>query len=142
MPPMSAQFEFRVRGLVVSAIALALAVLTGCSGVDQCQVTGRVTRTDGTPVAGARVMGDPGGGGTMVYGITDGEGHFALSTGDPKTGVPPGDYQVGVVEDVGDPERPKPRTVAAKYARPASSGFSFSVAAGDDHRLDLILDPP
>ncbi|MAT69824.1 MAG: hypothetical protein CMJ58_09900 [Planctomycetaceae bacterium] len=130
------------RSLSFVAALLLWNVCSGCSSSNNAQVSGSVARADGTPLVRARVTAHPQADGATVYGTSDSQGRFRLSTGDPTTGVPPGDYRVSVAEDIGDMEQPQPPTVAAKYSSPANSGFSFSVAAGEDHELDLILDPP
>ncbi|MCA9238131.1 MAG: carboxypeptidase regulatory-like domain-containing protein [Planctomycetales bacterium] len=118
-----------------------LFVLAGCGPTDHAEVAGRVTRTDGSPLVGARVTARPIGEGKTVYGTTDNEGNYTLSTGDPTAGVQPGEYEVGISENTGDPERRQKPTIAAKYGNPATSGLTLSVDLGEHKTFDIVVEP-
>ena len=129
------------RLIVGVALSAVLFLSTGCSGSHNAEVTGTVTRSDGSPLVNARISARSQGDGKTVYGTTDGEGRYSLSTGDPTAGVPPGDYQVGISEDLGDAEQQKPSTIAAKYVNPSKSGLAFSVAVGEQKTFDIVVEP-
>lgn len=121
---------------------LAVAVASGCGRGDVGAVSGRVLGPGGGPLAKARVTATSTGGGKTVYGTTDADGNFSLSTGNPTEGVPPGDYRVGVVEDLGDPELHRKPSIDRKYGNAATSGITVSVAAGDEKTLNIELGTP
>jgi hypothetical protein len=131
--------------VIVSSRLCWLAVLlpmAGCGEADTARVTGTVLRQDGTPVAGARVIARSDETGQTVYGQTDTNGHFELSTAQVGAGVPPASYTMTIAEDPGDREQRRAATIAAKYSNHSRSGLNFRVAAGERKRLDLRLDPP
>ncbi|MBX3432547.1 MAG: carboxypeptidase regulatory-like domain-containing protein [Pirellulales bacterium] len=115
-------------------------VAAGCGGRNTGKVTGRVIGPDGAPLVRARVTAAPVGEGKTVYGTTDAEGRYSLSTGNPDEGVPAGEYRVGVVEDLGDPELHKQPTIPRRYGNPAMSGIGFEVAAGESKTLEITLE--
>jgi hypothetical protein len=114
--------------------------MPGCGGSSTGTVHGTVLHSDGSPLVGARVIARSAAGET-AYGTTDANGRFELgaASGD---GVPPGDYDVIVLEDRGDPDSRQSLTVAAKYRDPEKSGLAVSVQPGESQPLNLTLDPP
>jgi hypothetical protein len=132
----------RLRLLLVSLLAASLSSATlGCSRSNVARVSGTVLRKDGTPVSGVRVIARSDETGKMGNGQTDGDGHYELGTEKMGDGIPPGDYSVIVVEDLGDEHTRRPATIATKYAKPSTSGLKVSVRAGEKTVLDMSLDP-
>ena len=72
-------------------------------------------------------------------GTTAEDGAFTLTTPDQGSGLPPGDYGVVLSEAGGDWDRPAPKKVPAKYSNAATSGVSFTAAAGENVVLDIIV---
>src|SRR6058998_3944863 len=64
--------------------ALAVALWAGAAWAQSGTVSGTVTDSTGAPVSGAEVRVD----GTMIHGLTDGQGRFTLS------GVPAGSQTI------------------------------------------------
>jgi Carboxypeptidase regulatory-like domain len=130
----------RLVAFVGSRFALLLAlVVTGCGGSERANVTGKLTHRDGSPLVGARVIATSGDTGASVYGNTDGYGAFELSIPE-EDGVPPGSYEVVVIEDRGDMDNRVKPTIASKYRNASTSGISFSVESGESENLELTLD--
>ncbi len=77
----------------------------------------------------------------MANGQTDASGHYELGTEKVGDGVPPGDYYVIVLEDLGDERVRRPATIVTKYAKPSTSGLKMSVTAGEKKAFDMSLDP-
>ena len=122
--------------------AQSLIAIAGCGSSDRANVTGTLLRKDGTPLVGARVIARSPETGESAYGITDSEGRFELGAAAESGGIPPGGYEVLIVEDRGDPDHRKPLSIAAKYRDPSASGLKVNVTAGEQAELNLTLDPP
>jgi hypothetical protein len=118
-----------------------LLTLTGCGDPDTGQVHGTVLKTNGSPLAGARVVARSVATGRSVYGTTDSDGRFELGAASGE-GVPAGDYDVIVLEDRGDADSRRQPTVAARYRDPAKSSLRLSVLPGEAQSINLTLDPP
>lgn len=121
---------------------LLLPVMTGCSSSDRATVTGSVHLQDGSPLVGARVVGTSQSTGKTVYATTNQEGRFTLTAGNADEGIPAGDYEVAIIENIGrgDTDQPVRRKVPRKYSNVATSGLSFSVESSEHKTLDLSLD--
>jgi hypothetical protein len=113
----------------------------GCGRSNVATVNGTVLRKDKTPVSGARVIARSEETGKSANGQTDANGLYKLGTEKMGDGIPPGDYYVIVLEDLGDEHTRRPSTVAAKYAKPSTSGLKLSVRAGEKTVFDMSLDP-
>jgi len=115
----------------------------GCGRTsDRGFVSGTIQTHNGTPLKAASVIAVSSETGKSAYGTTDQSGHFELGVASKGNGIAHGDYNVGVVEDRGDPDNRRPPTIAAKYRDPASSGIKLNVTAGESKELNLKLDPP
>jgi hypothetical protein len=121
-------------GLAV-LVVVALAVCPGCGPAgdipDLGQVTGTVT-LDGKPLAGARVLFEPQGGGAMSNGMTDSSGKYEMwYTADVK-GAALGKHVVRIET----PPNPDPETGETPPALPAKynteSTLTADVKAGDN----------
>jgi hypothetical protein len=121
--------------------AFVLTVVAGCGG-DRATVTGKLLRKDGAPLVGARVIATSAESGKSAYGTTDQHGEFELGVSEQGDGVPPGSYEIMIVEDRGDPDNRRPATIAAKYRESSRSGLELNVTAGDIVELNATLDPP
>jgi hypothetical protein len=80
--------------------------------------------------------------GKSAYGRTDDAGHFELGVGENGDSIPPGNYDVIIVEDRGDPDNRRPPAIAAKYGDARTSGLQVSVEEGETNQLNVTLDPP
>lgn len=114
----------------------------GCGGQGRTTVTGRVTRTDGSPVVGARVVARCPDKGISARGRTDANGEYELGGLKQGDGVEPGEYVVIVSEDRGSWDNPRPRTVSAKYEVASASGLTLTVEPGKSITYDLVLEQP
>lgn len=125
------------------AVVILLAItLAGCSTSDRVTVSGTVTRSDGTPVAGARVVFRSPETGKSARAITDDQGDYDLGTVNQGDGIHPGGYYIVVVEDRGSIENPRPRTFHEKYERPNTSGLVLRIKEGESTTFDMELDLP
>ncbi|HJQ80759.1 MAG TPA: carboxypeptidase-like regulatory domain-containing protein [Lacipirellulaceae bacterium] len=128
-----------------SWVALALIfvpMVAGCGRSEHAAVSGTLLRRGGTPLVGARIVATSRETGKSAYGTTDDAGQFELGVGENGDGIPPGDYDVIIVEDRGDPDNRRPPAIAAKYGDARSSGLQFSAEAGELKQLNITLDPP
>lgn len=128
------------RLLTASATLTLFALITaGCGGSSRAQVSGTVTRQDGSPLVNARVIARSEEGKT-ANGATDTQGHYSLGVELPGDGVPPGKFSVAIVEQFADEDVATSPTIASKYSRPNTSGLSFEVAAGEIKTFDMTLE--
>jgi hypothetical protein len=127
---------FAFRTVAVSCLLLAV----GCSSSDIATVSGQVLRHDGTPIAGAQLTARSAESGTWASGMTDSEGRYSLSRAANEPGVTPGSYDVIIVEDRGDVDGPRVRTIPKKYGDAATSGLTFAAEAGQTIVFDIKLD--
>jgi hypothetical protein len=117
-------------------------ICCGCQNSERAHVSGTIKGADGKPIIGARIVARDEATGKSGSGTTDGSGHYELgveSTGD---GIPPGNYRVLVVEDLGDWDHPNRPTISRMYSDPATSGLEFSVESGDSKTFDAELKAP
>jgi hypothetical protein len=126
---------------VAPPIVAALLAISGCGRGDGARVEGKLVHKDGTPLVGARVVLRSKQGGKSVYGSTDDSGLFQLEVPVGENGAA-ADYDVMIVEALGDPDHPRPSTIAAKYLDGAKSGLKVTVQPGERTRFDATLDPP
>ena len=149
------------------ASIVAVALLAGCGGGGPSvnYVEGTVT-LDGAPLAGATITFSPvaGGTGKPAVGTTDANGVFKvtdMSGGTHEGGVVAGEYEVGVVKNLGtmaatDPDawktdpnygkeeshtKPTPITseVPTKYNDPKTSGIKVTVKPGENKGVTVEL---
>jgi hypothetical protein len=92
------------------------------------------------PLVGARVVARSGESGKSVYGTTDSEGRFTLRSDGADDGIPPGSYDISVLEDRGDPDSRSRPTIAAKYRDPTTSGLKVEVGVGESKEAIFTLD--
>lgn len=126
-----------------------LALLIGCSGSapPRYPVLGEVHAND-VPLADALVVFHPQfatpPGQPKPLAITDAQGKFQLTTLQANDGAPPGDYCITVElqqERLSGEEltRDGPNLLPAKYARPETTPFRFTVTSGKNEAPPLII---
>jgi hypothetical protein len=127
----------------VAALAVALAVLSGCGG-GTTTVSGVVT-LDGNPVEGATVLFTPesgdGGGVGGSSGKTDAQGRYTLRTvADDRAGAARGKHKVTISLSKSDPKSPEGAVtdlIPAKYN--TKSELTFDVPSGGTDKADFVL---
>ena len=127
--------------LFIAISVTSLLPTIGCGKATVAKVAGTVSRKDGTPEIGARVIARSDETGKSSNGQSNSEGRYEIGTLEVGDGVAPGNYNVIVLEDRGDEINPRPATIAAEYSKPATSGLKFSVQAGEKKTFDMKLDP-
>jgi Carboxypeptidase regulatory-like domain len=129
-------------GLALSVALMAYAC-GGCgASSDRARVSGTLLRHDGTPLAGANVVAQATDAGKSASATTDAQGRFEIGNAAQGDGIAPGNYNVFIVEDLGDRDSRQRPTIADKYKDPAKSGISITVKPGDTQELNLTLDRP
>src|SRR5262245_38782158 len=105
--------KLRAHGILLTTLSVcALTSTIGCSKSDVAKVTGTVSRNDGKPVVGARVIVRSKNTGKSASGQTDADGRYELGVANAGDGIPPGDYHAVVIEDLGDENNRHPPTIA------------------------------
>jgi hypothetical protein len=120
----------------------ALLLALGCGSSDRGEVSGRVTRPDGSPLVGARVIARADATGKSANGLTDSNGSYVLSTVEPGDGVPAGDYKASIIEYRGMGDNMRPASISLKYGNPDESGLAFAISGGEEKVFDVVVDPP
>lgn len=134
---------------------ILLAVFAGCGRSQTSPVEGDVS-LDGKPVAGASIQFVPQGKGRDATGGTDQDGHFVMSTFQPKDGVLPGSYKVVISPPSGvadstkyatseeamaaaakQPAKKAASTFPQKYTRPDQTPLTQEVPVTGKVRFDL-----
>lgn len=113
----------------------------GCGGGDRAEVSGKVTRANGSPLVGARVIARSDATGKSANGITDNDGRYVLSMVDPGDGVPAGDYKASIIEYRGRGDNMRPASISVKYGNPDESGLTFAISGGEEKVFDVVVDP-
>jgi hypothetical protein len=119
----------------------ALLLALGCGGGDRAEVSGKVTRADGSPLVGARVIARSDATGKSANGVTDNDGHYFLSMVEPGDGVPAGDYKASIIEFRGTGDNMRPASISLKYGNPDESGLAFAISGGEEKVFDVVVDP-
>lgn len=119
----------------------ALLLALGCGGGDRGAVSGKVTRPDGSPLVGARVIARADATGKSANGITDNDGQYVLSTVEPGDGVLAGDYKASIIEYRGMGDNMRPASISLKYGNPDESGLAFVLSGGEEKVFDVVVDP-
>lgn len=119
----------------------ALLLAIGCGSADRAEVSGKVTRADGSPLVGARVIARADATGKSANGLTDSDGSYVLSMIEPGDGVPAGEYKASIIEYRGSGDNMRPASISSKYANPDESGLAFAVSGGEEKVFDVVVDP-
>ncbi|MEI8210620.1 MAG: hypothetical protein WCI02_00585 [Planctomycetota bacterium] len=119
-------------------VFLLLATVIGCGGgekrVQTFKSSGKVVKSDGSPVPHALVVLHPIGGSTEApksRGTTDEQGIFQLSTYDTSDGAPVGQFSVTIEQWIrDDPNKPPKNHLPPALSRAETSGFQVSITSG------------
>lgn len=134
--------SFSLRSKLSTILALVVLLpISGCGSGDRIDFGGRVTKKDGSPLAGARVTFRAPKTGASASGVTDQDGHYELGGTRVGEGVMPGEYEIVVNEMRYRDGKSIPPTVALKYINPKTSGLKFTVEPGGERTFDIVLDP-
>lgn len=106
------------------------------------EVTGKVTRSDGSPLVGARVIARVDATGKSANGLTDSGGQYALTVEESGTSIPAGDYKASILEFRGSGDNMRPATISSKYANFDQSGLAFTLSEGEEKVFDVAVTPP
>jgi len=107
---------------------LQVVLLAGCTGSRTSPVEGDV-RLDGKPLPNASIHFVPQGTGRDATGTTDQNGHFVMSTFNPKDGVVAGEYKIVISPPAGSAEPTRyasaEEAMAAAAKSPPKTDTSF-----------------
>jgi hypothetical protein len=121
--------EFPTRCLVL-IVAFVMSACGGCGGdSERAHVSGTLLRHDGTPLVGANVVAQATDDGKSASGTTDAQGRFEMGNAAQGDGIAPGNYNVFIVEQLGDRDSRRRPTIAEKYKDATKSGISFSATS-------------
>ena len=132
--------HFKHYFLLGNGAVCCLVLIVGCSSSDLANVSGKVVSHDGAPVVGAQLTARSAESGKWGSAVTDQEGRYSLSSAAEERGLPPGAYEMIIIEDRGDVDAPAAKTIPRKYSDAATSGLSFSIKPGDEIVYDVTLD--
>ena len=126
------------------ALLLLVATLSGCSS--QQPATGIVEYTDGDPVQSGSIEFRSLETGDRYAGKIASDGAFTLRDQDGNESLPPGDYEIVVVqivmtEDVAAADHQHGRTVPRRYADYYTSDLRYSNQANRTTLIGVELDP-
>jgi hypothetical protein len=137
--------------LALIGTGLAIGFAVGCGHATEgpvcAPVKGSVTYR-GKPLVEAMVvfhrLGGDVEGNHKPMATTDAGGNFTLTTFKQNDGAPPGEYQITVeqralVTGGEEPTRSGPNVLPPKYAKPATSGFKFTVTEGENQAPALVV---
>ena len=130
--------------------------LVGCGGGERTSPVEGDVSLDGKPLAGAAIQFVPQGKGRDATGETDKDGHFVMSTFQPRDGAAPGSYKVVISPPVGSADAAKYGTAEEamsaaakqstkkvtsafpqKYTRPDQTPLTQDVPVAGKVRLEL-----
>ncbi len=114
---------------VFLSIAAALLSTTGCGGSNGATepVTGKVTFTDGSPVAGGTIVFADVANNSSSIGYIQQDGTYTLGTFEETDGAPTGKYKVTVI---GDSEYGKKSAISSNFANQDSTPLEAEVKDG------------
>ncbi|MCC9655899.1 carboxypeptidase-like regulatory domain-containing protein [Rhodopirellula halodulae] len=135
----------RIARRVALTLATLLLTMTGCSN-DSETANGIVQFTDGEPVQSGSVEFRSLDDGSRYASKITSRGTFRLSDEDGRVHLPPGDYEVVVVqvvltEDLAAEAHEHGRTVPRGYADYYTSGLTVTREANDETPLEVVLEP-
>jgi hypothetical protein len=129
--------RWRLLGLLVVGL-----LLTGC-GRSYYPVKGRVHFADGSPLGNGRVVVESKDGKSASWGAIHSDGTFQMGTNSPTDGVPPGTWQITILNattpapaDLSTPFVPKP-LIHPKYDNKETSGITFEVPAQTEWEITV-----
>ncbi|TVQ04356.1 MAG: carboxypeptidase regulatory-like domain-containing protein [Planctomycetaceae bacterium] len=123
-----------------------LLFLVGCGGPIRVPIEGNVRFSDGEPVRTGKIELRGREPGVRAAAVLDDEGRFALRTDDGALGLPPGDYDVAIVQIVlvehrSLEEHGHGRPLSRKYADYFTSGLTASVPESGIRDLVITVEP-
>lgn len=130
-------------------VGTALGATVGCGGPKSVPVQGRVEFSDGQPVRSGRIEFRSHDATSRAMGEIGTDGRFALTTADGVAGLPPGDYDVIVVQLIITEDLPlhahadggHGRSVPRRFADYYTSGLRATVTADGPNDLVVTLGP-
>lgn len=127
-----------------ATLAIFLVALCGCSRSGQVPVAGRVVFDDGEPVRTGRIEFRGREQRVRATGSLDNEGFFRLQSDDGADGLPPGEYDVVVVQLVivekrSLAEHGHGRQLPRRYADYYTSGLTASIPPQGATDLELVV---
>jgi hypothetical protein len=128
--------------LFLACLNFCLGAVIGCSDASLAHVRGKLLTKKGEPLVGATVTARSKITGVAVKGSTDQEGRFELASAGFTAGIPPGEYEVIVVEYRAPIGALQSLSVAPRYLNASTSGLTLNVAPGEDQEVSWTLDPP
>jgi len=109
------------------------------------KLTGRVTLSNGAALVGARLIFHPNDANSndtkYSSATTDKDGYYSAGSVTDGDGIPPGEYVVSVIENVGNQDHPMPSKINVKYSQMKKSGLQVTVPT-EGHKYDIVLDSP
>jgi hypothetical protein len=119
---------------------MLMATVIGCGGgekrVQTFKSSGKVVKSDGSPVPYALVVLHPVGGNSDAprsRGTTDEQGIFQLSTYDTNDGAPAGQFSVTIEQWLrDDPNKPATNHLPPSLSTAETSGFQVSITSGEN----------
>lgn len=138
----------RCRAALLSRLACLLLALSlaGCDNGVLVPVSGRVVFSDGQPLRSGKIEFRSPPLKARGAAVLDDQGRFTLTNGEGKPGLPPGDYEVVIVQvvmvehlslEAHDHGRPLPR----RYADYHTSGLRVSVPPQGTDQLTITVEP-
>ena len=127
-------------------LALILVMqLTGCGGSALGPEEGRITFGDGSPVTSGSVEFRNRSTRERFTSRIESDGSFAPISGEGILGLPPGDYEIVVVqivltEDLAKEDHVHGNTVPRRYADYYTSDLQISVATGELDPIQIVID--
>jgi hypothetical protein len=119
--------------------------MQGCGTARRLEkLTGRVTRSNGDPLVGARLIfhpSDSNSNETNYSATTDKDGTYSAGSAAVGGGIAHGKYVVSVIENVGNPDHPAAPKINSKYSQVKKSGLQVTVPT-EGNKYDIVLDPP
>jgi hypothetical protein len=131
-----------LKHLNCAVCVIAIVICCGCQNDDRAYVSGVIKGSDGKPIVGATVVARCAATGKSGSGATNEQGKYELGVEKTGDGIPPGEYTVIVIEDLGDWDHPKRPSFSSAYSDTSTSGLSFSVEAGQKLEFDAELNGP
>lgn len=134
-----------MRAAISLAAAAWLVTLAGCTGSSNVPAQGRVLFSDQSPVRSGKVELRSADASIRAIGSIDADGGFSLKTDDGREGVPPGEYEVVVVqfivtEDMSASMHGHGGTVPRRYADYYSSGLKASIPEKGNPNIQIVVE--
>lgn len=126
--------------LARTLIAAVTLLAGGCNRTNVTPIDGTLMRSDGTPLAGARLVLRSKQTGKTINGYTNDSGKVRLDVPNEEPRGTPRDYDVMIIEDTGSPDNRRPATIASKYQDGVKSGLKVTVQPDGKNQFEFKLD--